>query len=200
MIVFFGSPRSSATRTHWMLEEVGVPYDHRPVDLGLPRSQRPPEFRAASPMAKVPAIVDGEVRVFESMAINLYLAERYRPELGPRDAAERAELLAWSFWVAMNVHPLLIVVLYHTSILPEAERRSHEAEQNRGWAADYFSALDAALAGHEWLVGGRFTVADVNVGAIAEMAAGLGVPLGPHIHAWIQRFQARPAYQRVHRA
>jgi glutathione S-transferase len=198
MIVFFGSPRSSATRTHWMLEEVGVPYDYRPVDTNGPRAERPPEFLAVSPSCKVPAIIDGDVRLFESMAINLYLAERYRPELGPRDAGERGELLQWSFWVAMNVNPLLIAVLYHTLVLPEGERRPEEAEQNRGWAADYFAALDRALEGREWLVGGRFTVADVNVGAIAEMAVRLGVPLGPNIRAWIERFTARPAHQRAY--
>jgi glutathione S-transferase len=200
MVVFFGSPRSSASRTHWMLEEVGVPYEYRRVDLAQPRDARPDEFRAASPSGKVPALIDGDVRLFESMAINLYLAERYRPELGPRDPGERGQMLGWSFWVAMNVHPLLIAVLYHTVILPEAERRREEAEQNRGWSADYFTALDAALAGHDWLVGDRFTVADVNVGAIAEMASRLDVPLGENIHGWIARFSARPAFQRAREA
>ena len=199
MIVFFGSPDSSATRTHWMLEEVGVPYDYRKLDLSVPRPQRPPEFLAASPSCKVPALIDGDVRLFESMPINLYLAERYRPELGPQDSAERAQMLQWCFWVAMNVHPLLIAVLYHTALLPEAQRRPEEAEQNRGWSGDYFSALDRALQGREWLVGGRFTVADVNVGAIAEQADKLNVPLGDNIRSWMKRFQARPAYQRVRR-
>ncbi len=200
MMIFFGSPRSSASRTRWMLEEVGVPYEYRPVDTAGPRADRPADFLAASPSAKVPALIDGEVRLFESMAINLYLAERYRPELGPRDAGERGQILAWSFWVAMNVHPLLIAILYHTLILPPAERRPEEAEQNRGWSADYFGALDTALAGHDWLVGDRFTVADVNAGAIAEMAVRLGVPLGDHIRAWIARFSARPAFQRARQA
>jgi glutathione S-transferase len=199
MIVFFGSPKSSATRTHWMLEEVGAPYEYRQVDLSQPRPERPPEFLAASPSGKVPALIDGDVRLFESMPINLYLAERYRPELGPKDSAERAQMLQWCFWVAMNVHPLLIAVLYHTRLLPEAQRRPEEAEQNRGWSADYFTALDRALEGKEWLVGGRFTVADVNVGAIAEEADRYGVALGDNIRSWMKRFQARPAYQRVRR-
>jgi glutathione S-transferase len=199
MVVFFGSPDSSATRTHWMLEEVGVPYDYRVIDLSQPRDQRPAEFRATSPSGKVPALIDGDVRLFESMAINLYLAERYRPELGPRDSGERGEMLQWCFWVAMNVHPLLIAVLYHTAILPEAQRRPEEAEQNRGWSADYFTALDRALAGKDWLVGGRFTLAEVGVGSIVEQADGLGVSLGDNIRAWMKRFRARPAYQRVRR-
>lgn len=200
MVIFFGSPRSSASRTRWMLEEVGVPYEYRRVDTNAPRPERPADFLAASPSAKVPALIDGEVRLFESMAINLYLAERYRPELGPRDPGERGEILGWSFWVAMNVHPLLIVVLYHTRILPAAERRAEEAEQNRGWSADYFAALDRALAGRDWLVGDRFTVADVNVGAIAEMAGRLGVALGDNIQAWMARLSARPAFQRAREA
>jgi glutathione S-transferase len=180
-----------------MLEEVGVPYEYRQVDLSQPRAERPAEFRAASPSGKVPALIDGDVQLFESMPINLYLAERYRPELGPRDSGERAQMLQWCFWVAMNVHPLLIAVLYHTRLLPVEQRRPEEAEQNRGWAADYFTALDRALEGRDWLVGGRFTVADVNVGAIAEQADRSGVALGANIQAWMKRFQARPAYQRV---
>jgi glutathione S-transferase len=200
MVIFFGSPDSSATRTQWMLEEVGVPYEYRKVDLSQPRAQRPAEFRATSPSSKVPALIDGDVRLFESMSINLYLAERYRPEMGPQDSGERGQILQWCFWVAMNVHPLLIAVLYHTALLPQAERRPQEAEQNRVWAAEYFTALDRALAGRDWLVGGRFTVADVNVGAIAEQADRHGVALGDNIQAWMKRFQARPAYQRVRRA
>jgi glutathione S-transferase len=197
MIVFYGSPRSSSGRTHWMLEEVGVPYEYRRVDIGKPRAERPADFQAASPGGKVPALVDGEVRLFESMAINLYLAERYRPELGPRDEAERGQMLQWSFWAASNVHPLLIQVLYHTRLLPETERRADEAEKNRGWSADYLALLEPALEGKELLVGGRFTVADVNVGSIVELAMRLGVELRPGVRAWLDRLLARPAFKRA---
>jgi len=200
MIVFYGSPRSSATRTHWMLEEVGVPYEYRRVDLGKPRAERPADFQGASPGGKVPAIVDQGKPFFESMAINLYLAETYRPELGPRDSAERAEMLQWSFWIASNVHPLLIVVLYHTALLPEGERRAEEAEKNRGWSADYLALLDQALVDKQWLVGDRFTVADVNVGSVVRLATRVNVPLGPNVVAWSERLAARPSYQKAFKA
>jgi sodium/potassium-transporting ATPase subunit alpha len=74
MIIFYGSPSSSATRSQWLLEELGVPYEYRRVDTRKPRAERGDELRQVSPMAKVPALVDGDVRIIESAAINLYLA------------------------------------------------------------------------------------------------------------------------------
>ena len=198
MIVFYGSPRSSATRSRWLLEELGVPYDYRPVDITKPRSERDPELRQVSPMAKVPALIDGDVKIIESAAINLYLAEKYDAGgLGPKDERERAEMMQWSVWGFSNVNPLLVAILYHTVFLPEAERRADEVKNNRQWAAEYLAILEDRLAKSEWLVGRRLTAADVTLGSIVDMAADLGVELTPTVKGWLERLRARPAYRKV---
>jgi glutathione S-transferase len=198
MIIFYGSPRSSATRSRWLLEELGVPYEYRRVDTSKPRPERGADLLAVSPMAKVPALVDGDVRIIESAAINLYLAEKYAAgTLGPRDERERAEMMQWSVWGFANVMPLLIAVLYHTALLPEAERRAEEVKNNREWSAQYLSILEPLLAKGEWLVGRRFSCADVTLGSIVDMADGLGVELTPAVKGWLERLRARPAYRRA---
>lgn len=199
MILFYASPRSSATRSHWLLEELGVPYEYRRVDTTKPRAERGADLLAVSPLAKVPALVDGDVRIIESAAINLYLSEKYGAgALGPKDARERAEMTQWSVWGFANVMPLLIAVLYHTQLLPEPQRRTEEVVNNRKWASEYLAILEPLLAKGEWLVGRRFTAADVTLGSIVDMAAGLGVPLGPATQGWLERLRARPAYRKVH--
>lgn len=201
MVIFYGSPHSSATRTHWLLEELGIPYEYRRIDTSKPRAERGEDFRQVSPMAKVPAIVDGDVRLIESSAINLYLAEKYGAGgLGPANEGERARMTQWSVWGFANVMPLLIAILYHTKLLPEAERRADEAKNNRQWAAEYLAILEPVLAKGQWLVDGRFTVADVTLGSIVDFAAGLGVELTPTVKAWLERLRARPAYRKVHAA
>jgi glutathione S-transferase len=199
MITFYGSPNSSATRSQWLLEELGVPYDYRRVDTRKPRAERGDEFRQVSPMAKVPALVDGDVRIIESAAINLYLAEKYGAGgVGPKDARERAEMTQWSVWGFANVMPLLIAVLYHTALLPEAERREEEVKNNRQWAAEYLAILEDVIAKGDWLVSRRFSVADVTLGSIVDFAAGLGVELTPSVKGWLERLRARPAYKKAH--
>src|SRR5690349_7945183 len=105
MITFFGSPMSSAGRTHWMLEEAGVPYEYKNVNV-REGQQKTPELLAANPTGKIPAIVDGELKLGESMAINLYLAEKYAPATMPAEPGHRAKVYEWSFWAATNLQPL----------------------------------------------------------------------------------------------
>lgn len=201
MIVFYGSPRSSSTRSHWMLEELGIPYEYRRVDTRKPRAERGDDLRQISPMAKVPALVDGDVRLIESAAINLYLAETYGAGgLGPANAREKAEMTQWSVWGFANVMPLIIAILYNTSLLPEAERRASEVTSNRQWAAEYLAILEPVLAKGEWLVGRRFTVADITLGSIVDFAATMGVELTPAVQGWLERLRARPAYAKAHAA
>src|SRR3954462_4458911 len=101
MIQFSGSPASSAGRTHWLLEELGVPYEYR---RGSARDggTRTPEFLALNPSGKIPFLVDGEFKLFESIAINFYLAEKYGASLWPDDSARRALVYQWSLWAITN--------------------------------------------------------------------------------------------------
>jgi glutathione S-transferase len=193
MITFYGSPNSSAGRSHWMLEEVGVPYEYRRVNL------RDPVDRAAllrvNPGGKVPFLVDGEVEIGESVAINFYLAERYRPELLPAGHKERALVYQWSLWAITNLQPEALKVLSQTHFVPEPRRDAALLEAARAACRRYLDELEEALPG-EFLVGNRFTVADVVAGSIVNLAMRTGAATGgPRASAWMERLRARPGYQ-----
>jgi glutathione S-transferase len=198
MIRFYGAPASSAGRTHWLLEELGIPYEYKPINTRAGQT-KPPEFLALNPTGKVPFIEDGDLKLFESVAINFYLAEKYGPSLWSSDPGERAHIYQWSLWAMTNVQPILIDIMYHTALLPENERDPKQAEKGRGWMVPYLKILDGGLRDKEYLVGGRFTVADVNAASVINIAPFVGCPLDPYpaTAAWMARLKARPAYKRA---
>ena len=195
MIVFYGSPMSSAGRTHWMLEEVGVPYEYRRVSIRAGENKQP-AFLAVNPSGKIPCIQDGNLTLTESMAINFYLAEKYGKGLMPTDAGERAQVYQWSFWAISNVQPLLLTIMLNTMIRPEAEREPAAAETARSQIGPYLDLLDASLKGRDYLVGNRFTVADLNTASVIGLAPMVGVDVGGHTNAqaWLNRVQGRPSF------
>jgi glutathione S-transferase len=195
MIVFYGSPMSSAGRTRWMLEEVGVPYEYVVVNP-WDGSTRKPDYLATNPAGTVPFLQDGELRLFESIAINFYLAEKYAPALMPSDLARRAQVYQWSLWAITNLQPAALDAMLHGAMLPEAERDAAKAEQARASSTRHLALLEPALSGDFLL--GDFTVADVNVGSVVNLAlrAKAGTA-GPKVAKWMEQLRARPAYQRA---
>lgn len=195
MIVFYGSPMSSAGRTHWMLEELGVPYEYKRISIREGDNKKP-EFLKINPGGKIPCIQDGDVILTESMAINFYLAEKYGKGLMPADLVERARVYEWSFWAISNVQPLFITILQNTMVKPEPERDSKAAEAARALIPPYLTFLNDALAGKDYLVGTQFTVADINAASVIGLGAFIGVDVGAYsnVQAWINRVQGRPAF------
>jgi len=195
MIIFYGSPMSSAGRTHWMLEEIGVPYDYRRISIRA-GDHKKPEFLAVNPGGKIPCIQDGAVTLTESMAINFYLAEKYGKNLMPADVVDRAHVYEWSFWAISNVQPLFITILQHVMILPEAERSPQAADAARQQIGPYLDRLNAHLQGKQYVVGPDFTVADINVASVIGLGVMLSVDMASHsnVQAWLSRVQGRPAF------
>jgi glutathione S-transferase len=195
MIVFYGSPMSSAGRTHWMLEEIGVPYEYKRISL-RDGDNKKPEFLKINPAGKIPTLVDGDLVLTESMAINFYLAEKYGKGLMPADLVGRARVYEWSFWAIANVQPLLLAILLNTMIRPEAERDPQAVSAAREQLPPYVDVLNRALQGKEYLVGDRFTVADLNAASVIGLTAFVGIDLSAYanVQAWSSRVQARPAF------
>ena len=198
MIHFFGSPASSAGRTHWLLEELHVPYEYQRVSTRDGQT-RTPEFLAMNPSGKVPFLRDGDIKLFESVAINFYLAEKYGAALWANALPDRALIYQWSLWGISTLQPVVMDIMNHLAILPEPERDPRVAERARASLPRYLPVLEAALTDHLYLVRDTFTVADINAGSVVNVVPAVGYALDPYPNTkeWLQRLKARPAYQMV---
>jgi len=198
MLQLYGNPRSRAMRCMWMLEEIGEPYQL------IEKSTRADDLQTAdylrlNPNARIPTLVDGDVVLWESMAINIYLAQKYE---GPMHFAnpEMLGLAAqWSFWAMLEMEDLLLDLLQHRALLPEFVRDPSYAERDELLLRKPLGILNTALAGREFLVGDSFTVADLNVASILAWGKMARLDLSAHREAtrWLDNCLARPAYGRV---
>lgn len=198
MLQLYGNSRSRAIRCLWMLEEVGRPYrlvekTTRSHDL------QTAEYLRLNPNARIPTLVDGELVLWESMAINLYLAQKYD---GPMHCANPEVLgltAQWSFWAMLEIEHLLLHLLEHRALLAEFARDASAIERNELLLKKPLGVLNDALAGRDYLAGNSFTVADLNVAGIliwAKMAR-LDMSAYPDLTRWLNACLARPAYTRL---
>lgn len=198
MLRLYGNPRSRASRCLWMLEEMGEPYElveksTRADDL------QSDEYLRLNPNARIPTLVDGELVLWESMAINLYLAQKYE---GPMHCAGPAVLglaAQWSFWAMLEMEALLLDFLNHRAVLPEFARDPSYAERDEMLLQKPLQVLNDALRERGHLAGGGFSVADLNVASILVWGKMGRLDLSPHpqVARWLDACLARPAYGRV---
>ena len=193
----YGVARSRAFRTLWMAGEVGLAYEHIKVDFADGGTRRP-EYLAINPNGHVPAIDDDGFRLWESMAINLYLAKKYGDAAGlyPQNLEDEARAWQWSFWGMTEVErPSLTVLL--NRIGPEGQRNAAAADEAERTLAAPLKLLDAATSATPYLLGQHFTVADLNVASILAWARQARVDLAPFpkTEAWLKRCHDRPAAQ-----
>ncbi len=161
---FNGSPNPS--KVALFLEETGLPYQPIPVDTRK-GEQFKPEFLAVNPNGKVPAIVDGDVTVFDSNAILLHLAEQTGKFLPPNTPANRGQLLSWLMFVATGIGPYSGQAVHFKHFAPEKTGYAHDRYQFE--AQRHFSVLDAHLAKRRYMVGDAYTIVDMDVWGWARM-------------------------------
>ncbi|HVZ42672.1 MAG TPA: glutathione S-transferase family protein [Ramlibacter sp.] len=204
-IELYSFPRSSGTRVSWALEELALPYRFIEIDLKK-KEQLSPAYLAIDPHGKVPALVDGEQRFFESIAILLHLAHRYAVDKGMWPApgsALRADAISWLVWSGTELSPHMMQYVYHGldspfSYKPE-DRSGACAEYNRGQFERMLRTLEERFSDREWLVGSGFTLADLAcAGALGfGMLCGIGLGDYPKTAAWVKRCGDRPARARA---
>lgn len=196
MLKLYGIAQSRTFRPLWLLHELGLEFEHVPLDF-RGEALNDPAYRALNPNGRVPTLVDGDLVLWESMAINLYLARRYGGDSGlwPDSIAGEGLALQWSFWVMTEVESALLSVLMHSRVLPEDKRDPNKVSRNLGLLKAPFKILDQALEGRDYLADGHFTVADLNVAAVLSWCRPLRLTLGeyPALDAWLGRCLARPA-------
>ena len=201
MIKIYGVPRSRAFRALWMAEELGVPYDNVKTNFATGDTRRE-EFLRLNPNGHIPVLQDGEFVIWESMAINLYLARKYGKGLWPKTVEDEGRAFQWSLWAMTELEEPLLAVLLNRVIFPEAQRDAKKAADGAERAKKPLAVLDGALAGRTHLLGDAFTVADVNVASVLSWAPLAGLDLGatPQAQAWLARCTARPAFARAQQA
>ena len=175
-------------------EELSVPYEHIPTHF-LDGSSHAPAFLKVNPNGRVPAIDDDGITMFESLAINLYLARKHPGPLSPAGLVEEGLATQWSFWVVTEVEkPLLLAAANLFLFKPEA-RDADEAHMALAKLDRPFKVLDAHLSRQTWLLGDRFTVADLNVAGVMDLIPQAGVPIDayPHLKRWLGACLERPA-------
>lgn len=209
MLTIYGVARSRASRILWLCEEMGIPYRHVPVIQAYrladpdapdaPLNTRSPAFLAVNPNGRVPSIEDDGLVLCESYAINLYLARKHGGPLAPADVREEGEMLMWTLWSVNEIEAHAIQILYHRIMKPESERQPALADAAEEALRQPFAVLDRTLAANGHPVGGRFTVADINLAESVRyaMAAPALLEASPHVKAWISACHARPAFKRM---
>jgi GST-like protein len=198
MLQLYYHPSPNPLKVALYLEEVGLPYELVPIDTRK-GEQHSPAFRAINPNAKTPALVDGDVKVFDSNAILLYLAEKTGQFLPPATPAARGQMLSWLMFVATGIGPYCGQAVHFKHFAPEPKeyavnRYSFEAER-------HWKLVDEQLAGKAWMLGDTYTVVDMSVWGWSRVIPRAMGPdawdLLPNVKRHLDAINARPAAQRA---
>lgn len=197
MITLYGPARSSAGRCLWCLEEIGLPYENKNIDMRA-KEHKSEAFLQINPNGKVPALVDGDVTLFESFAINFYLADKYKPEFLGKTHKEKALVHQWSFWASSELQGPLIDILIQKFFMPDDKRDQSVLDKSAKILPDYFNILDKTLSTHKYLVGNEFTLADLNTASVASIASHVGFDISSYrnVQNWLKAIADRPAFQK----
>lgn len=199
MITLYHCANARSFRPLWTLEELGLPYELKM--LPFPPRVKAKDYLAINPLGTIPAFFDGTTQMTESAAICQYLATRYGPTplaVAPQEEDFGAYLNWLHFGEATLTFPQTIVLRY-SQMEPEERRLPQAAEDYARWFAGRLRGIEAAIAGHDMLCAGRFTVADISVGyafMLAEMV-GLDERFTPAVADYWQRLKTRDGFQRA---
>lgn len=190
-VVLYYHPFSRASGTIWALEEVGVPYELRFVDI-LKGEQKSPQLLELNPMGKIPTLTDGDVVVAESAAIALYLADRYAyGKLAPKlDDPKRGTYLRWSFFAPAVIEPGAMAKMNQWPF----------KDGNAGWGSyeAMLASMENALSHGPYLLGEEFSMADVVFGGTMRyMLMFKMLDPRPAFTAYVERISERPAAKRA---
>lgn len=210
MLTIYGVYRSRASRNIWLLNELGQPFTIEPVIQanrladpqapGAPLNTRSPAFLKINPNGHIPSVDDNGLVLHESLAINLYLAKKHGGPLAPANVGEDGKMTMWSLWAATEVEPHSVQVLYHRLAYAPEKRDPKIAEAAVAALRAPLAVLERALedgGGHP--VGGRFTVADINLSEVVRyaMPATELFEKAPLTTAWLAECHSRPAFKQM---
>ena len=196
MLKLHFAPNSRASRTLWLLEELGLEYELNRMDFH-PKDLKSDEHRARHPLGRVPVLEDGDVSIFESGAIAEYILERHKNG-GLKPSAEDPlfpEYLQWFHYCEGMVMPPVNTIVVHTLLLPPDRQDATVRAQAERLLAKAWAPVEQAIEGREYLIG-DFSAADTMLGHACIMCKRLGIITDetfPNLSAYADRLLARPA-------
>ncbi len=191
MVKLYGSAWSTSSRCLWALNEIGLEFENIEISL-KDRENKSEDYLKLNPNGKVPTLVDGEFVLWESSAINQYLAEKYKPELLGKNLEDKSLINQWSVWALIHLSSQFSELFYgQRNNLPE-----EALDKFRLAAALYLQILDDYLVDKDYILPSGFSIADINVGSIIIFGQLVKVNLMPYqnIARWVGQLTQRPAF------
>ena len=208
MITLYGVYRSRASRPLWLLAELGLPFTHVPVIQGnrladpqaadAPLNTASPAYRTVNPLGQIPAYVEDDLILTESLAITLHIARQHGGNLGPKTASETALMDQWALFAASSIENTALEMMF---VQQDGGDETPEGQAAIAINAEKLrrplSRLREHLEVHHYLVGDRFTAADINTAEVVRYAQYHPTLLAefPAVKNWLGKCQARPGFQ-----
>ncbi len=195
MLKLYGQYRSRAFRVAWLCKESNIPYEHVNVTINVEGATcKTPDYVKLNPNARVPTIDDDGFVMWESAAINLYLAEKYKSPLWPADAKARGRMLQWAFFTSNDIEPNMVTVMQHRYMFPPEKRNAALADDADAKLQPKLKVLDDHLASNKYFGGDKWDMADFMVASVCYSMAAIKYDLSkyPHFQKWLMASIERP--------
>ncbi len=195
MLKLYGQYRSRAFRVAWLCKESNIPYEHVNVTINVEGAQcKEPWYTALNPNARVPTIDDDGFLLWESAAINFYLAEKHRSPLWPKDLQGKGRAYQWAFFIANDVEPHMITVMQNRVMFPPEKRDAKLADAADAKLQPRLRVLDAFLEKNEFFDIDRWGLADFMVASVCYSFFAMKYDLAkfPHFQKWLMASIERP--------
>jgi glutathione S-transferase len=195
MLKLYGQYRSRTFRVAWLCKESNIPFEHVNVSIHIEGAQaKEGWYTAINPNARVPAIDDDGFVMWESGAINLYLAEKYRSPLWPTDMKAKGRMLQWAFFTANDIEPNMITVMQHRMVFPPEKRNPALAEQADASLQPKLKLVEEHLTKNRFFGTDRWDMADFMVASVCFSFTAMKYDLSkyPQFQKWLLSSIERP--------
>jgi glutathione S-transferase len=195
MLKLYGQYRSRAFRVAWLCKESNIPYEHANITVNVEGATcKDPAYIALNPNARVPTIDDDGFVMWESAAINLYLAEKYKSPLWPADAKGKGRVYQWALFTANDIEANMILVMQHRVMFPPEKRNPVVADEADAKLKPKLKILNDHLEKNPFFGGDRWNMADFMVASVCFSFTAMKYDLSnfPSFQKWLTASLERP--------